>query len=293
MNTKILAFAGQLGSGKSSCSNFVVGTVLWGLRIVRDTYSVREDTGKLWVSDLFGDVSAEGIFDMRRVRELRNIESLRILHEEIYPNIKQYAFADKLKELAVDILGLDPKLVYGSQKDKEQKSHLRWEDMPGVVTPDYVVNYVEESGMATTGTAKKMAKSGKFCNNIVHEKGQMTVREVLQFVGTEIFRKMHSNVWVNATLRQIEMEEPLFATIDDLRFKSEAEAIKAAGGTIIKLTRNENKEAAHQSENDLLNYDGYDYVIDNAGMTVQEQNAGIRDIMQELGMLGDVLQGSN
>jgi len=47
---------------------------------------------------------------------------------------------------------------------------------------------------------------------------QMTAREVMQFVGTNIFRKMKHNVWSSATINKIQKEKPKIAIIADCRF---------------------------------------------------------------------------
>ena len=74
-------------------------------------------------------------------------------------------------------------------------------------------------------------------NNYWNDK-QLTAREVMQFVGTDIFRKMQNNIWVDATLKQIDQDQPELAIISDCRFPNEVLALKDIGGLIIKLTRN-------------------------------------------------------
>ena len=80
----------------------------------------------------------------------------------------------------------------------------------------------------------------------------MTAREVLQYVGTDVFRKMQHNVWADATVRLIEKENPTLALIADCRFPNEVEAIKNAGGIIIKLNRDtESDDEDEWGENEI------------------------------------------
>jgi hypothetical protein len=43
----------------------------------------------------------------------------------------------------------------------------------------------------------------------------------MQFVGTDFFRKMKTNVWVDATINKIKKEKPKIALITDFIFPNE------------------------------------------------------------------------
>jgi hypothetical protein len=125
----------------------------------------------------------------------------------------------------------------------------------------------------------------------------MTAREVMQFVGTDIFRNIYSNVWVDATIRKIQEETPELALICDCRFPNEVSGIQDAGGKVIRLTRNSGSDDCHSSETalDEANYDwsNFDAVIDNAGMSLAEQNKAVYDLLAEWGWLEfDVTEGT-
>ena len=143
-----------------------------------------------------------------------------------------YNFADPLKNLCMDILGLSFEQCHGTD---DQKNEL--------------VNCYKDGN-------------------------QMTARQVLQTVGTEFFRSIQHNVWADATIRRIQQDNPLVALIGDCRFPNEVEAVKKAGGTVIKLTRNL-YNSDHESETalDPKNYDpsNFDLVVDNQNMTIEEQ----------------------
>ena len=67
---------------------------------------------------------------------------------------------------------------------------------------------------------------------------RMTAREVMQYVGTDVFRKIQHDVWAGATIKKIDLEKPDLAVIADCRFPNEVDAIQKAGGLVIKLNRN-------------------------------------------------------
>lgn len=143
-----------------------------------------------------------------------------------------YNFADSLKSLCIDILGLTFEQCYGTD---EQKNELV---------------------------------------NCYRNNKQMTAREVLQVVGTDFFRSIQHNVWADATIRKIQQDKPPVALIGDCRFPNEVEAIKQAGGVVIKLNRNVyNSNHASETALDPENYDHsiFDLVLDNHNMTIGEQ----------------------
>lgn len=159
---------------------------------------------------------------------------------------KIYNFADPLKNLCIDILGLEYNQCYGSDEDKNQLVNCYWDNK------------------------------------------QLTAREVLQIVGTDMFRKMQNHVWSNATIRQILREQPNVAIIADCRFPNEVDAIKNVGGIVIKLTRNPyNSNHASEIALDPDQYDqfNFDLIIENHDISITEQNKIIFDFLQFKGIL--------
>ena len=159
---------------------------------------------------------------------------------------KIYNFADPLKNLCIDILGLEYNQCYGSDEDKNQLVNCYWDNK------------------------------------------QLTAREVLQIVGTDMFRKMQNHVWSNATIRQILREQPNVAIIADCRFPNEVDAIKNVGGIVIKLTRNPyNSNHASEIALDPDQYDqfNFDLIIENNDISITEQNKIIFDFLQFKGIL--------
>jgi hypothetical protein len=101
----------------------------------------------------------------------------------------------------------------------------------------------------------------------------MLVREFLQMLGTDGLRTgLHENTWVNALMsdyRSIDYnddEQPQLPNwiITDTRFPNEAQAIKDAGGIVIRIDRpGINAVNAHPSETSLDDW-SFDYKIANA-----------------------------
>jgi hypothetical protein len=117
---------------------------------------------------------------------------------------------------------------------------------------------------------------------------QLTAREVMQFVGTDVFRSMQNNVWADATIKKISLDNTNLAIIADCRFPNEVDVVKRAGGVVIKLNRNP-FNSTHSSETalDHSNYDysNFDLVVPNDNMTMGEQNKYIYDFLISKGIL--------
>lgn len=188
------------------------------------------------------------------------------LEKEHSLKCKRFFFADKLKEFCVEVLGLDYNLVHGTQEDKDTYTDYKWEDMPGVViTPNNLINQIPNFTKLNFG----FDKNSTF---ITHTAGQMTIREILQFFGTEICRKMYNNVWVDSLIRQINNSSCDVAIITDTRFHNEMNALKNTGAILIRLSRKAHSIGLeHHSELELSTYSNYDYILDNKNMSRAEQ----------------------
>ena len=99
-----------------------------------------------------------------------------------------------------------------------------------------------------------------------------TVREILQWYGTDVCRAKDPDYWVKKMQKralEVYMKEPLCGTpkiiIDDVRFINEAKWIQNMGGKTIGLNPYPGWKpgpfAKHQSEIDLDNYEDFDLVL--------------------------------
>lgn len=183
---------------------------------------------------------------------------------EPFNGTKIYNFADPLKQdICINILGLTYNQCYGSDEEKNSLTNIKWEDVPG-----FNMSWIS--------------------SNNYHESGYMTAREVLQFVGTDIFRKMKHNVWADATVTKIKNEQPSLAIIADCRFPNEVAAIKNAGGYVIKLTRNpynSNHSSETALDSDQYDQNNFDAIIHNESISISEKNRAILNFLKEKGIL--------
>ena len=246
--TQIIGFAGKKQSGKNTACNFILAMKLAEVGICQT--SRLNDNGEIEVTDILGEKPA----DMEWIPfKDPYVDVAKLFENELKDYIQLYALANSLKQLAVDILGLKPEQVFGTDKHKNSLTNIRWEDMPG-----------------------KEAQS--------HKPGKMTSREVLQYVGTDFFRKFYPNVWLDSCLRKIEQQSPEIALISDVRFENEIKGIQKKEGFILGLKRDPYKKGdKHASEVEIEKcFDLCNAVIDNTNLTIPEQNKQIYYALQGL-----------
>lgn len=97
----------------------------------------------------------------------------------------------------------------------------------------------------------------------------MTNRKFLQLFGTEVGRQINKDIWVKSLIADHENSQLNGHRVDwivtDVRFPNEADAIKEAGGVLIRVNKNSEVVDEHPSEIALDNYDKFDYIINNKG----------------------------
>jgi hypothetical protein len=159
---------------------------------------------------------------------------------------KIYNFADPLKIICMDILGLTYDQCYGTDDNKNELVNCYWDNK------------------------------------------QLSAREVMQMLGTDMFRTMQKNVWSDATIRKITKDNYDLALIADCRFPNEVEAVKKANGIVIKLSRDlYHSDHASETALDPQNYSvsNFDLVIHNQDISIYDQNQIIYKFLQDKGII--------
>lgn len=183
------------------------------------------------------------------------------------------SFAGKLKEIA-SILGIPHELSTGTLEQKNSLTQFSWDSSSEYLRSKYP-----------------------------NKSGWMTVREVLQVLGTDVFRDcFNENVWVHSLMYDISMEicgpggyvvnpgwqflDNLYYLIDDCRLPNEVRNFNEYGfdRTIkIHIKRPSETQDAHKSEtalDDLPEF-SFDYIINN--------NGDLQDLYRKLSkILGDI-----
>lgn len=231
---KIVGISGRKQAGKNTVANYMNGYVLKNLEMIQDFYI--DDNGKLAIkTSTMSGQTGYGIFDPTR----KDSSFIEYAEKALWPYIKVYHFADPLKEMSIDLFGLKAEEVYGDDKQKNKKTDLLWQDMP---------------------------------DNTSNKEGKVTNREFLEHFGTKVVRKIKNNAWCNYTIKRIIREDSEIAIIPDVRFPNEIEAIKSAGGVVIRLTRDlYHSDAEPECALDYERYDwkNFDLVINNDNLSIE------------------------
>lgn len=126
-----------------------------------------------------------------------------------------------------------------------------------------------------------------------------SVRYLLQYIGTDIFRKLDHDCWINAFGKWKEhYKYKDCIIIADVRFPNEVKYIQSKGGIVIRLLRTPFPEDKHESETALDIIEQYDSslydstqdddmlhfnaTIDNRNMTLEEKNLSVLNTVEGL-----------
>jgi hypothetical protein len=64
----------------------------------------------------------------------------------------------------------------------------------------------------------------------------LSPREIMQRLGTEVARAIHPETWIRSAFARIDAEPERWA-ITDVRFRNEADAVRARGGVVVLVER--------------------------------------------------------
>lgn len=186
------------------------------------------------------------------------------------------SLAWSLKMTISEMLGLDKSLLFGSNEDKETLTDYRWESLPMDIR-------IKNANLIILLRNKNIIQRIDYRDDLgpysaVPREGRMTIRDILQVVGTDIYRSyFDSSVHTRTVLsRNKSIGEKSILIISDIRFFDEIDLLSSSGDAhFIGLTRSPLIDL-HDSEK------GFDYaelsriymdkfhLIDNANMTLQE-----------------------
>lgn len=242
MNKNLIGISGKIGSGKDT-----VAHIIKYLTLDPEIYGMSN-----------GDIIAD------------------LEHNSYVANNSEYKikkFAGKLKQIASLLTGI-PAHKFEDQEFKKEYLGEEW----SYYTISLILNgeLMQQSGRFITREeaeqAVEIAKhsfKGLPIEYVIGQQ-QMTVRQLLQELGTEGLRKgLHENVWVNALMADYKAPKlseyhPSKWIVTDVRFPNEAKAIEEKGGILIRVERPGIPLSDHASETSLDDYP-FMHVIVNDG----------------------------
>lgn len=176
------------------------------------------------------------------------------------PDGVRVAFADKLKEICGEMFGLSYEDM-NTEEGKSRNTELRCLTCP-------LCKSVNCHEVKLEREVKAECRSCNAVGELPSFKGFWTPRMILQYIGTEGFRRVDSGVWVRHALAKAasylagnekgatHKHRPQYVFITDCRFRSEMAGVVAAGGEVWRIRRPETDVvqtglAKHASETEM------------------------------------------
>ena len=259
---KILGLSGKLQSGKGTLTNWLYAHVLTlplnqvklesgeVIRLPLTPRAYVNPSGKLMVG-LNDNEDQE--FDV----DSRDQQVMEWLHNNVWYFFKHFAFAEPLKDLCTNLVGISNEAVWGTHEDKNKLTTVLWEDFPK-----------EQRGKNT---------------------GPMSGRECMEQVA-KLIRKLNPDAFCLALKKNIEGYNSTHSLVNDIRRENELDLIQSMGGKVIRLTRT-TEEAANNSDESNVGLDDckkFDYILDNSKQNLEETLAEFRDYLLKIEWMNEV-----
>jgi len=181
-------------------------------------------------------------------------DTIADLMQDCYPKTLRYAFADEIKTICCLYFDWTEEHVNGALKDVVVK-----------VSSTNLGHY--GLGLRLTVAARCLGLNPReVCSaffttlNDFSDRGEVSPREVMQYIGTEVGRGLHPEFWVKTLMAKIAVDQKVYSGnsptlicfITDVRFDSEAIAVRATGGVVIEVSRGASLQVRpHVSEKGL------------------------------------------
>jgi len=273
--TRIIAIGGKKKSGKGLAGTYLSGLILSSRNSIKD-FRLDPKNSDHCINTIAGS---------------RGSNNIHI--NDIDPSIvKIYGFADKLKEICASMFNIDIKLLYGNEEQKNSLTDIKWKDVPGVVTDK---EFYDKLLAWEKRNHRKLGRNkfGQLPTSITYRPNEnITVRELLQYFGTDICRRIFNSCWVNSLDYQIKQDKPEFAIITDMRFNNEFHYVNTSylnkSVTVLLLRDINNNLDSHISENSFDKDLPWKIVIDNRAGTPQDMCAALISRIKETNILRPV-----
>lgn len=143
-----------------------------------------------------------------------------------FSHARAYAFAGELKRICRAVFGLSVAQTDGWAKEVP---------LPEAIDMDDYLKQLQEAFVGDP--VPLLAPAGCVAR---------TPRQLLQYFGTEYVRAAVPDYWVRFVLERASLDA--LALITDCRFQNEVDAVRGAGGVVIRINRFASPADAHESE---------------------------------------------
>jgi len=115
-------------------------------------------------------------------------------------------------------------------------------------------------------------KNPRILGMAITEANKETYRPILQWLGGYLVAKISKTIWYDELLRRVQLRDPTtsLVIVNGVRYESDASAVRAAGGKIVRITREAERVSSDVTDAEL-GLIGPDVTIKNNGSLQQLQ----------------------
>lgn len=179
--------------------------------------------------------------------------------------VNTYAFADRIKNVCIELFDLNYDDCHGPSENRSRNTNWYWHECNDKLIKQFDAN--------------------------PHD--PITVRELLQIIGTEIFRKHFSDkIWIKLIKKDIMSSDDQVSIITDVRLKRELQSIKEWGGYTIGIKRPQSYETpSHKTEKEMEEMfenpdNAFDFFFKNNG-PLNDMNNFADTVVKRIGRKND------
>ena len=174
---------------------------------------------------------------------------------DLYPFAERVSFAEMLKQSAANSIGMSRELM------EALKAH-----------ENIHVSISGTSALNSLLPSTQLAEASKW---------QMTIREYLQWYGTEGHRDLFGeNFWVDMALPEDLDHSDRLLVVTDMRFPNEIQRVKDLDGVCVKVERTVGTSfGSHASEQNVDHM--IDYTLDNTG-TIEDLEKNVVELINQI-----------
>ncbi len=248
MTQKVLVIAGKKQSGKSTSAKFIHGYLMRAAGTIKD-FRIDEDNDLL----ITLPTGQECVLNIYR----QDYEFAKWAEKAVWPFAKVYSFAEELKQSVINIFGVAPQCVYGSDEDKNKPTHIKWKDIQTLIGPFRL--------------AEVLHKLDEFLSH----------RELLQEFGT-ICRLFYPDCWISSCWRKIKAEGWPFCIIDDCRYENEVDYSALQNAYIIRLSLSPYQDNHTSEQIDRVPSSKFYLDLDNKTLTIDQKNEELIKLLSRI-----------
>lgn len=191
-------------------------------------------------------------------------------HLLVEKGFQKFSFADWMKRYCAAIYSTPIGWMY--DQDRKEDTSRMWDI-------DTLANDLRE--------LERMGYSADECRRLITNLKVIlgrpyfvSLREMLQYVGTEYLRKLDPNFHVKRTVEHLYTDKNYVC--DDLRFPNEADALRGKGASLIRVDRpTHNDTGTHISETALDDYEHWTMYVPNIG-SLEDYEAMVKQVCNML-----------